>query len=275
MPELPEVETIVRGLNPLIRGKRVKNFTFLSSHLQTKQPNSALTPEAYLGQKIEKIWRRGKMIIFNFSGQKGLLIHLKMTGQLYLTSPDQPLDRHTHARMTFYQLGQELRFRDIRKFGFLNCLQIRDIEKKVRSELGPEPLEIELREFLSRLKKHDQKRIKGWLLDQKIIAGIGNIYSDEILFRARLNPERRAGSLSLAEAKRLFRSMRSILEKALKFRGSSINDYVDSTGRKGEFQKQHRVYGRKGEVCLRCHKARIEKKKICGRSSFFCPVCQA
>jgi len=275
MPELPEVETIVHGLNSCLAGRRIKELIFLSPHLKNKQPPSALRPEAYRALKIDKIWRRGKMIVFSFQDRRGLLIHLRMTGQLYLAEPNQPLDRHTHARMTFLKLRRELRFRDIRKFGFLCCLEMGEIEKRLKAELGPEPLDIELREFLERLKQHGKKRLKGWLLDQKIIAGIGNIYSDEILFRAGLLPERKAGSLSLAEAKKFWRAMRSILKRAIELKGSSISDYVDSTGQRGEFQKQHRVYGRKGELCFRCRRGRIEKKKICGRSSFFCPVCQS
>lgn len=214
------------------------------------------------------------MIIFNFTGSRGLLIHLKMTGQLYLCHPEQPPDKHTHARMTFYGLKPELRFRDVRKFGFLNCLSLPEIEKRLNLELGPEPLALDFSAFWKLLLKHGKKKIKGWLLDQKIIAGIGNIYSDEILFRSGIRPERQVESLSEDEARQLWRSMRATLKQAIELRGSSISDYVDSTGEKGQFQQRHRVYDREGQSCGRCRQAVIERKKICGRSSFFCPFCQ-
>ncbi|MCX8159817.1 MAG: bifunctional DNA-formamidopyrimidine glycosylase/DNA-(apurinic or apyrimidinic site) lyase [Candidatus Saccharicenans sp.] len=274
MPELPEVETVVRGLRSRLEGRRVGELVFLSPHLGQKQPLPALGPDLYRGRKIDKIWRRGKMIIFNFSGGCGLLIHLKMTGQLYLCSPKHPVDKHTHARMTFADLSSELRFRDIRKFGFLNCLPTTEILTRVNSELGPEPLDLDFSGFQSRLKKHGGKKIKGWLLDQKIVAGIGNIYSDEILIRARIRPDRLADRLSPEETRRLFRAMKFVLRKAIELRGSSISDYVDSKGEKGKFQQKHLVYGREGLLCRRCRKTVIRRKKIAGRSSFFCPHCQ-
>lgn len=274
MPELPEVETVVSGLRSRLEGRRVRDLVFLSAHLERKQPVSALNPVIYRGKTVQKIWRRGKMIIFSFSGGCGLLIHLKMTGQLYLCPPEQPLDKHTHARMTFYGLGSELRFRDVRKFGFYNCLRLPEIMSRVEAELGPEPLELDFPEFQALLQKHGGKKIKGWLLDQKIIAGIGNIYSDEILFRSGIRPDRPAGRLSLVETRKLYRAMKSVLNKAIELRGSSISDYVDSAGEKGQFQQKHLVYDREGQPCRRCRQAIIERKKIAGRSSFFCPYCQ-
>jgi len=274
MPELPEVETIVRGLDSELRGKKVKSLVFLSTHLKKKRAYSTLDPAAYRGLKIEKIRRRGKLIIMSFQWQKGLIIHLKMTGQLLLTGPEQPVDKHTHAVMRFFGIKKELRFRDIRKFGLISCLPMNKIEEKILSSLGPEPLEIELTEFYRRLKAHSKKRVKSWLLDQKIIAGIGNIYSDEILFQAGINPERPAGSLSLEESQKLFVAMKSVLRKAIKFKGSSISDYVDSSGQSGKYQKLHQVYGRENQLCKRCQQEKIKRKKIGGRSSFYCPSCQ-
>ncbi|MDY0231426.1 MAG: DNA-formamidopyrimidine glycosylase [Candidatus Saccharicenans sp.] len=275
MPELPEVETVVRGLDRELRGKRLKDFVFLSQHLVSKQPATALSLENYYGKKIKKIWRRGKVIVFEFSGQLGLIVHLKMTGQLYFVCPDQLLDKHSHARMAFYGFKKELRFRDIRKFGYLNCLKVEEIQKKIQTELGPEPLEINFQDFFNRLQQFGKKRIKGWLLDQKIIAGIGNIYSDEILFKAKISPERKTISLSQKEARNLYRAMKSVLEKAIELKGSSVSDYVDSLGQPGKFQKRHRVYGREGKPCFRCQGTTVQRKKICGRSAFFCPSCQS
>ncbi|MDD8030939.1 MAG: bifunctional DNA-formamidopyrimidine glycosylase/DNA-(apurinic or apyrimidinic site) lyase [Acidobacteriota bacterium] len=275
MPELPEVETVVRGLDRELRGKRLKDFVFLSQHLVSKQPATALSLENYYGKKIKKIWRRGKVIVFEFSGQLGLIVHLKMTGQLYFVCPDQLLDKHSHARMAFYGFKKELRFRDIRKFGYLNCLKVEEIQKKIQTELGPEPLEMNFQDFFSQLQRFGKKRIKGWLLDQKIIAGIGNIYSDEILFEAKISPERKTISLSPKEARNLYRAMKSVLKKAIELKGSSVSDYVDSLGQPGKFQKRHRVYGREGKPCFRCQGTTVQRKKICGRSAFFCPSCQS
>ncbi len=274
MPELPEVETIVRGLKSELVGQRVREFVFLSPHLEKKQLPGSFQPAAYEGRKILDIWRRGKMIIIKFDGQLGLLVHLKMTGQLFLTEPEQKIDQHTHALLRFYHLKKELRFRDIRKFGFLNCLALTQIEAKVHQNLGLEPLEIDLASWKRLLKTHGQKRLKNWLLDQKIIAGIGNIYSDEMLFRARLKPFRLAGSLTDQEAIRLYRAMRRVLTEAISLKGSSISDYVDASGEKGRFQERHRVYAREGQLCPRCRQEKIIRKKINGRSTFFCPSCQ-
>ncbi|MBP6909368.1 MAG: bifunctional DNA-formamidopyrimidine glycosylase/DNA-(apurinic or apyrimidinic site) lyase [Candidatus Saccharicenans sp.] len=274
MPELPEVETIVRGLKANLLGRRVKELVFISPHLKKKQLAGAFRPEAYRRRKILDIWRRGKMIVFRFDGQLGLLVHLKMTGQLFLADPGRKIDKHTHARLTFYGLKKELLFRDIRKFGFLNCLALSQIEEKIKTDLGPEPFEISLSDFRCLLKRHGQKRLKNWLLDQKIIAGIGNIYSDEILFRARLSPFRLAGSLTEEQGARLYRAARRVLEEAIALKGSSISDYVDATGEKGGFQQRHRVYAKAGQLCPRCHREKIVREKINGRSTYYCPACQ-
>ncbi|MDD8019948.1 MAG: bifunctional DNA-formamidopyrimidine glycosylase/DNA-(apurinic or apyrimidinic site) lyase [Acidobacteriota bacterium] len=275
MPELPEVETIVRGLRARLTGRRVKAFVFLSPHLEKKQVPGSFRPEIYQGRKITGIRRRGKMIIISFDGQLGLLVHLKMTGQLFLTDAGQKMDKHTHACLKFYRFKKELRFRDIRKFGFVNCLALTRIEEKINRDLGPEPLSLSLAGFKLLLNKHGQKRLKNWLLDQKIIAGIGNIYSDEILFRARLNPFRLAGSLDEKEAGRLFQSARRVLKEAISLKGSSISDYVDALGNRGGFQKRHQVYAREGKNCLRCRQEKIIRRKINGRSTYFCPACQS
>ena len=274
MPELPEVETIVRGLKSELVGQRVKEFRFLSPHLEKEQLPGSFQPATYKGRKILDIRRRGKMIIIEFEGRLGWLVHLKMTGQLFLTEPERKIDKHTHALLKFYRLKKELRFRDIRKFGFLNCLDLTQIEGKIGNDLGPEPLEIDLASFKGLLKTHGKKRLKNWLLDQKIIAGIGNIYSDEILFRAELNPFRLAGSLTDREATRLYRAMERVLKEAIALKGSSISDYIDASGERGRFQEHHRVYAREGRLCPRCRQEKIIRKKINGRSTFFCPGCQ-
>ncbi|MGB9863189.1 MAG: bifunctional DNA-formamidopyrimidine glycosylase/DNA-(apurinic or apyrimidinic site) lyase [Candidatus Saccharicenans sp.] len=274
MPELPEVENVVRGLRSRILGQEVNRIIFLSPHLRKQQPLKARILDYFRGKRITDIRRRGKMIMVHFDGQLSWLIHLKMTGQLYLAPKNQPLDKHVHARVLFQSLKEELRFRDVRKFGFWLCLEGQLLEKKISGLLGPEPLELKFKDFLGLLRKHPSRLIKSLLLDQKIIAGIGNIYSDEMLFRARIRPDRRVESLTNEEIRKLHRAMRLVLKEAIALKGSSISDYVDADGEKGHFQEKHRVYGRAGLSCRRCRAGLIRRQKVAGRSTYFCPVCQ-
>jgi len=274
MPELPEVETIVRGLNSRIIGWEVEKIIFLSGHLQDKHPENEKILNYFKGQKISAVRRRGKMIIVEFDHELRWLIHLKMTGQLYLARRTEATDKHVHVRVIFKKQAQELRFRDVRKFGFWFCLKGAELEKKVCASLGPEPLTLNYQDFLRLWKKYPARQAKSFLLDQKIVAGIGNIYSDEILFRAGIRPDRRVRTLKVGELKKLYRMMKQVLREAIALKGSSISDYVDSSGERGQFQEKHRVYGKEGTTCQRCKKGIIRRRKIAGRSSYFCPVCQ-
>lgn len=274
MPELPEVETIVRGLRSKIIGLEVEKLEFLSPHLMKKHSSRKNIIDYFSGEKIEGIKRRGKMIIVEFSGRLKWLIHLKMTGQLYCVPKNQPLDKHVHARVIFKGNEEELRFRDVRKFGFWFCLEDSELEKRISGNLGPEPLELKYKDFCQLLQKYPSRKLKSFLLDQKIIAGIGNIYSDEALFLAGLRPDRRVDSLIPVEAKKLHRAIKNVLEEAIALKGSSISDYVDAGGEKGHFQEKHNVYGKEGLKCRRCMTGLIRREKIAGRSSYFCPICQ-
>jgi len=268
MPELPEVEIIVRKLSLKLTGYEVSSYRVLFPGLFRNRSGEFL--EQLVGRKIVKIRRRGKVILLNFDNDLTLLCHLKMTGQLLLSSPQKPVDKHTHFILSFNNQIEELRFRDVRKFGSILCFQTSETLKFL--SLGPEPLEISLSRF-QRLFRGRKARLKSLLLDQNLIAGIGNIYANEILFEAKIHPLLSASFLEEGEIKRLWKAVRLVLKRALEHGGSSIRDFKDAEGREGKFQNYHQVYGRKDLPCLRCGEE-IERLRIGGRSSFFCPQCQ-
>jgi len=271
MPELPEVETIVRSLSPRLKGLRIKSFELLFPPILRSGSISRL--RYLLGKEILKVWRRGKMIIIEMEDDLCLVFHLKMTGNLFLSSSAVPYDRHVHFILSFEGQGKELRFRDVRKFGFISCLFSSDLSlSKELRDLGPEQLEMEYAHF-EKLFEGKTARIKGLLLHQKFIAGIGNITSDEILFRARIHPLSRASGLNSRQKQKLWTAMQDVLREAIAKKGSSIQDFRDVDGQKGSFQDYHRVYGRKGLPCPRCDTP-IRRIRLSGRSSFFCPKCQ-
>jgi len=271
MPELPEVETIVRGLRPYLEGAEMGTFRLLFPSLLRRAPGVSLA--AFEGNKIITLRRRGKMILVECEGGRTLVFHLMMTGQMLIVRPEVPVDKHVRLIVPLVGRGLELRFRDIRKFGFLCCLGpsgplfIPELEA-----LGPEPLEIDFRSFAC-LFQGRRGRIKSLLLDQRTIAGIGNIYADEVLFRARIHPLTPAASLAEEKLRTLWKSMRAILRLAISRKGSSIRDYTDADGDPGDFQVLHKVYGREGEKCPRC-KGAVRRIKVSGRSTFYCPHCQ-
>jgi formamidopyrimidine-DNA glycosylase len=272
MPELPEVETIVRSLEPGIRGRTIERAELLFKPLLRRPPKGGLS--ALAGKRVLGVRRRGKMILIECEGGLTLVFHLKMTGQMLLSgaSAEAP-DKHTRLVVKFRDRGPELRFRDVRKFGFLLCVS-RDPEGVCAelSCLGPEPLTI-TREDFGRLIRARRGRIKSLLLNQTVIAGIGNIYADEILFDSRIHPQTPAVRLSRNEAGRLWESTRKILHAAVEAKGSSLSDYVDTEGRPGSFQFFHKVYDRESEPCVRC--GRPVKRIVVGeRGTYFCPRCQ-
>lgn len=272
MPELPEVETIVRGLAPAVRGRTVDRAELLFKPLLRRGPKGGLAVLA--GRRVLGVWRRGKMALIECEGGLTLVFHLKMTGQLLLAAPGaEPPDKHTRLVVKFRDGGPELRFRDIRKFGFLICVRGEaEIGCAELACLGPEPLGLGLEEFARALGKR-KGRIKGALLDQTVIAGIGNIYADEMLFDSGIHPETAAAALSKKDVAHLWASMGRVLAAAIEAKGSSLRDYVDAEGQAGEFQESHRVYGREGEPCATCGRP-IRRAVVAGRGTHFCPRCQ-
>ncbi len=271
MPELPEAETICRSLRPRIKGKLITDIKLLWPSLL--KGSGAEDLERWKEARLVQIRRRGKMILFDSDRGETMLFHLKMTGQLYLCSEKEPLDKHIRLILRFEDGKLELRFRDPRKFGYIKIFEtLKEREVQPLAQLGPEPLELSLSAFLTLFKKPKGK-IKPLLLRQNFIAGLGNIYSDEILYRARINPKKLVPFLSKPELVRLYKAMIHVLGEAIKLRGTSVRNYRDGLGKIGSFQNHLRVYGREGLPCYRCHQP-IRREKIGGRSAFFCSQCQ-
>jgi formamidopyrimidine-DNA glycosylase len=266
MPELPEVEIVVQGLQKKILGKTIKDISFGKKDILKSKPS--VLKNFLLGQKIVNIKRKGKNILIILSNKKVLLIHLGMTGHFSFISPSKPLSKHQHFVIKFKNEKKELRYQDIRRFGkirLLNALEELD-------NLGKEPLIISLAEFFE-IFKEKKGKIKSFLLNQKHIAGIGNIYADEILFASKIHPERKVETLKSSQLKKVFISMQEILKKAIQAGGSTIENYIDVNGEKGFFQLQHKVYGKEKEFCSNC-KSKIKRIKVNQRSTYFCPKCQ-
>jgi formamidopyrimidine-DNA glycosylase len=258
VPELPEVETVVRTVAPYLTGRRILSARFTSKFVTPG--NRAATLEKNLpGRKIVSVERRGKFIVIQLD--EGILsIHLGMTGRLLVSGKPG-----THTYGVFTLDDGELLYDDPRQFG-----KIEWNPKRV-AKLGPEPLGISLEDFQKRLKR--KARIKPLLLNQAFLAGLGNIYVDESLFAAGIHPLASADRVSGARAAKLHQAIREILTEAIAAGGSSISDYVDAEGRRGWFQVQHRVYGREGEACRACG-GKIKKIVVGQRGTHFCPKCQ-
>jgi len=271
MPELPEIETIVRSLKPRIVGRTVGAIRLLWPPLLRTGTTARLTGMA--DKRILGLSRRGKLVMIDLEGESRLVFHLKMTGQLFIANEDEPVDKHLRLVIGLNEGHDELRFRDIRKFGFMLCLGPGEGDSCPELvSLGPEPLQVTADGFSRRFSGR-KAVIKALLLNQEVVAGLGNIYVDESLFDARIHPLTPARQLSRDDLNRLRRSVRKILRRAIAAGGSSIRDYVDGEGRKGNFQVRHKVYGREGKPCLACG-TKIERIRVAGRSSFFCPNCQ-
>ena len=278
MPELPEVETIKRDLEKEVVGKRVKQVDVsglrsIRRHKSKKQFIGHLE-----GKKLTAIERRGKYLIFRLDDGEVLVIHLGMSGQLLRAKGSkEPLAKHTHVVLTFTQGGQ-LRYVDPRTFGELFVTVPEELEKEVPelAHLGFDPLDDVMSwTRFGELLAAKKAKLKPLLMDQKFVAGIGNIYSDEILFSAGLRHDRSSETLTSQEVRRLYRAMIETLQDAVKHRGSSLADeqYRDLFGEVGDFQSQHRVYDREGEACRRC-RSPIIRLKHGGRSTFYCDQCQ-
>jgi formamidopyrimidine-DNA glycosylase len=271
MPELPEVETIRRDLLPVLTG-RVFTHAWVSPDAPrlVQAPSPADFTRLLTGRRIEDISRRGKFLAFHLSGGLYLVVHLRMTGALLHRASDAPPDRYVRAVLSLDD-GSALRFSDLRKFGALWLVP--DLST-VLGRLGPEPLESGLTPSLLReLTARRRAPIKSVLLDQRALAGLGNIYADEALFAAGLHPQRPAASLSDAEVERLHEAIGRVLTAALADRGASFSDYVDASGHEGRHQFRVQVFRRTGQPCYVCGRE-IARVKVAGRSSHFCPQCQ-
>lgn len=225
-------------------------------------------------KKIAALERRGKHLLFRISDGQVLVVHLRMTGRLLYLPPDEPPDKYTHA-IFHLDNGMELRYHDVRQFGTMNLVPGDQLETlKSLCVLGPDALDPALtRDAFKRLLKGKTGQIKKLLLDQTFITGIGNIYANEILWLARIHPERSALSLNSREQARLYQAMREVLQKAVEHRGTTLRDYVDGNGNPGDFQRLLSVHGREAQPCPNCGTP-IIRLKIGGRSAYLCPTCQ-
>jgi formamidopyrimidine-DNA glycosylase len=278
VPELPEVEVVRRDLEREVVGKKIKGVDVdgmrsIRRYRQRKQFTSELD-----GRKITAVSRRGKYLVMKLDDGNALIVHLGMSGQLLRAkSSREAMPKHTHVTITFTQGGQ-LRFVDPRTFGEMFVTPYDGIDDAVEelAHLGIDPLESAMSwDYFGELVSQRHIKLKAALMDQKFLAGIGNIYSDEILFNAGLRWDRMSDSLSPEEIRRLYRALVETLQDAVKYRGSSLADeqYVDLFGKKGEYQLHHKVYAREGQACLRCRHV-IVRQKTGGRSTFFCSACQ-
>jgi formamidopyrimidine-DNA glycosylase len=273
VPELPEVETVVRDLRPLLTGRRLAAVRRLTRHALRKPWRVAWSKDL-AGATVEAVRRRGKWIVLDLDGGRRLVLHLGMTGQLTVTDATEPVQDHTHLLFDLEGAGQQLRFRDIRRFGSATLFATdAALERFFTSAgLGPEPFGLDADYWRGRLAETDRS-LKAVLLDQGVVAGVGNIYADESLFEARLHPALRACDLDAGAADRLREAVATVLGRAIERRGSSIRNYVGGSGLQGDYQNEFRVYGRKGEPCPRCGTA-IACVRQAGRASHFCPHCQ-
>jgi len=291
MPELPEVETIARGLHNRVAGDVIRSVWLGSKPEPLKSPPAeiAATLES---KRIAAVRRVGKHIVFDLESPRAeksaskkrssaragrgsnrgpanhraqWIVHLGMTGRVLVCDPAAEMEKHTHAVLGL-ESKRELRFVDPRRFGRLSVAHS-------FAAAGSEPLEIGLDRFVS-LFRGRKTPIKSALLNQKLLSGVGNIYADEALFRAGIRPRRRAASLTREDLRRLYLALQEVLKEAISAGGSSVSDYVDADGEEGFFQLQHRVYGREGEPCLVCE-APVKRLVIAGRSAHYCPKCQS
>lgn len=294
MPELPEAETIARQLQARIAKRRLGEVICLRKDM-VRGERPALA-KILPGSRVERVYRRAKRVILDLSDADGrrrtLVFTLGMTGSVMVNKASDPVEKHTHLRLAVADGDEEIRFSDPRRFGGIwlqsqvngeagpfaesrrrkgaGCKK-HSLRKRVLGSVGPEPLELKPREFTQLLRR--KRAIKSLLMDQTIIAGLGNIYCDESLFAAGIHPLRQADSLNGEEAQRLLRAIKSTLRRAIRFNGSTFMDYRSADGEPGSFQRFHKVYGRGGEPCRACGRP-IERIIVGGRSSWFCGSCQ-
>ena len=273
MPELPEVETVRTRLEPAVVGRRLERVEIGDPRL-TRPEDPLLVAAELVGERIAALERRGKYLVFRFESGRGLLVHLRMTGSFRHAAgnglPDDPY-RRAVVRLDD---GSDVSYRDVRRFGTWQLLEPDDLEPFLAARLGEEPLDRRFtpRSLAARLAGR-RAPVKAALLDQRTLAGMGNIYVDEALWRARIHPLRPARELERDEIERLHRAVRTSLEAGLARQGATLRDYATPDGSRGTMQHEFKVYGRAGEPCERCGTP-IEKIRAGGRGSWYCPTCQ-
>jgi formamidopyrimidine-DNA glycosylase len=277
MPELPEVEVVRKDLERDAVGKKIKDVQVKLTRIIRRHRNVKEFRDGLVGRKISKVDRRGKYILVHLDSGDVLVMHLGMSGRIERATGRKAPEKHTHVIIKF-QVGGELRFVDMRQFGEL-FVTTKDGLSGVKelAHIAIDPLEDSFTwQHFSELIGARGVKLKALLMDQKFISGLGNIYSDEVLFAAGLRHDRMSDSLSSQEVRRLYRSLQEVLQEAIRFRGTTLGDeaYVDLYGKPGEYQNELKVYGRRGEPCRRC-RTPIQVVKYSGRNSYYCPQCQS
>jgi formamidopyrimidine-DNA glycosylase len=269
VPELPEVETLRRGLEGELVGRRVIEVKVRERRL--RRPLAPSFARSLRGRRIEAVGRRAKYLLIALEGGLTWLVHLGMTGTMVVVSAAAPVRRHTHVVATLDD-GRTVRFHDPRRFGLMRVGMVEELGEL--AALGVEPLDAAFSATaLHAIARRQRRSVKSLLMDQRTVAGLGNIYVNEALFAAGVRPMRRTSRLTRADTTRIVAAVKTVLEQAVALRGSSISDYRDERGEPGAFQDSFRVYERAGEACLVCDSV-IRRRVIVGRSSFYCPRCQ-
>jgi formamidopyrimidine-DNA glycosylase len=275
MPELPEVETVRRSLEPNLINKKIADVKVnLPKLIKIPSGDEETFKTNLTGRQFKTIKRRGKYLLFYLDQGWVLVIHLRMTGRLIYLDKHLPVEKHTHF-IFYLDDGTQLRFHDVRQFGLIYLVKEEDLDTiGGLKTMGPEPLSADFTYQCFKTSLNGKKqRAKAFLLDQRCVAGIGNIYADEILFQAGIHPDRRVDTLRDDEKEALWRAIKDRLQAGVDHRGTSIKDYVDGFGQAGSFQHQLQVYGKYGQPCPKCGTT-IERIKTGGRTTSFCPKCQ-
>jgi formamidopyrimidine-DNA glycosylase len=275
MPELPEVEVICRGIRPRLLDRVITGIASSGKSLRQEVPITRLQDEM-VGRRITSVSRRAKFLQIGLESGAMTIIHLGMTGNLGFFCPSVPPAKHDHVRWSLDD-GLELRYNDSRRFGSIQIFgpeETGGLDEIVFSTTGPEPFDEAFSpDYLQRLAKDRQVAVKIFIMTNQVVAGVGNIYANESLFRAGIRPERKVRSLGRNEWQKLIQSVREILTQAIECGGSTISDFVNASRERGYFQMNFKVYGKGGEQCSSCG-AIIEKTTIGGRASYCCPKCQ-
>jgi formamidopyrimidine-DNA glycosylase len=272
MPELPEVEVVRLGLIPQLVGRRVEDIHFSNHKLRLKVPQKQLLAHV-CNSRVAKLERRAKYLLVRMENGSIMVVHLGMTGKMGIFEKSCPPMRHDHVRWLLDD-GREMRFNDTRRFGSLQLFETGSQAEEFFAGIGPEPLSRNFAaDYLFSVSRKKKQPVKNFLMDSRVVAGIGNIYASEALFDAHIRPQRPAGRLSRKECDQLVLSCKKILQEAISCGGSTISDFISSSGRPGYFQLNFKVYGRTAMPCLQCSFP-IRKKVLAGRASFFCPACQ-
>ncbi|HKZ34831.1 MAG TPA: bifunctional DNA-formamidopyrimidine glycosylase/DNA-(apurinic or apyrimidinic site) lyase [Patescibacteria group bacterium] len=271
MPELPEVETVVRQLRKTVVGSKVVKIWHDVPKLLL--PSPSFVEKHVQGKSITDVQRRAKLVVFSLSDGCFMIVHLKLTGRLLVRKQEDESDDYVHVVLELDR-GGEIRYADIRKFGWLKVVIGKTELQKIFDGYGPEIMspDFSFEQFYEQTQK-SSRPVKPLLMDQTFLAGIGNMYTDESLFRAGVYPKDKASHLTGEQARRLFDSLQAVLQEAISYGGSSIDAYVDTQGQKGRFTSHLRVYGRQGKPCVVC-KTHIRKMTYRGRGTHYCPQCQ-